>query len=67
MIKQHQIRAIRLPDFDLRTMIDFVVDGTLRSSSSMEWLWANIASPVLEPLDLTEDANALHDRCSKRY
>ncbi|KAF5967375.1 hypothetical protein FCOIX_11967 [Fusarium coicis] len=29
MIKQHQIRAIPLPDFDLRTMIDFAVDETI--------------------------------------
>ncbi|KAF5637706.1 30S ribosomal S17P protein [Fusarium sp. NRRL 52700] len=54
----HQIRAIPLPDLDHHTMINFVVDGTLRSSRSMEWLWTCIASPVLEALDLTKAPGA---------
>ncbi|KAF9761220.1 hypothetical protein IL306_003909 [Fusarium sp. DS 682] len=36
-------------------MVDFVVNGTLRSSLALEWLWNYIASPVLDALGLTEN------------
>ncbi|XEU94914.1 hypothetical protein FSHL1_000198 [Fusarium sambucinum] len=54
VIETRQIRAVPLPKFSRVDMLRFIGEGTLRSSLALEWLWACIASPVLDALGFTK-------------
>ncbi|KAH6869055.1 CHAT domain-containing protein [Thelonectria olida] len=50
LVEQHQIRLVPLPRYNRGVMLDYLREGTFKSTEALEWLWHCIANPVLSAL-----------------